>query len=553
MQARFNSAGTHLHNALKIGVNLYPDEGSRLFTFHYVPYFDRLPTEEESVNPAKLALIPTHKELNPCLCCFLTVPEVFTQDDLAGYIQSVFDKDTVATIGNILLLPDSIHRVSLLMRHRCKFSDKKVSSKDAVDLISSINDRFKDFVVPLDNNGKAHFVEPQSILVGADPTVDRASYTTIGSVYFGLDNPSNGTGIIDTVQVFLVTGYSATSSQLGTVYGTNPYTSRDYESGGAIAAGSVQTVTPLDIDIQTGDYIGIKAGGASTPRIELDTSGGLGGRESSSTTFPFTDVTFTVRSGRIISLQGTGTEGGLFYQNVGGSLTIASTLGRLTAKSIGNASISIASTVNLLTMKAIGSGAVGLASTLGLMIAKGTGAGAIGISGALSSILIGAGIFFQSVGDGALVIASTLSLLTKKAIGGGVVSITSTLARLTKITIGSGSVGLAGTVASIFKQFKSVGSGSLTIASTLGRMMAKSTGNGAIAITSSLGRIIKLSVGNGAVAISSILTYPINRILRIFSKLFGTEYQIESSINTEYQITSTLSAGLNITSTFAEK
>ena len=53
-------------------------------------------------------------------------------------------------------------------------------------------------------------------------------------------------------------------------------------------------------------------------------------------------------------------------------------------------------------------------------------------------------------------------------------------------------------------------------------------------------RFITESIGI-ADSVSDAILLLVERILRILSRLFSTEYTIESSIDTEYQITSTLS------------
>lgn len=87
--------------------------------------------------------------------------------------------------------------------------------------------------------------------------------------YISLSNPSNGTGILDTMEVWLTN--NASVCKVGTFYGSSTsYTPRDYESLGAIVAGAKRTLTGLNCSVLSSDYLG---GFANSQGFERDTGG----------------------------------------------------------------------------------------------------------------------------------------------------------------------------------------------------------------------------------------------------------------------------------------
>lgn len=101
--ATFNDSGTHVKNGrLKVRFDLRCGQGSSTYTLHYVDHFDREPTEEELADEAMLALIPTHKELNPCLCHLITIDPETTREELEAKVRQIFDADTVSQLDSLL-------------------------------------------------------------------------------------------------------------------------------------------------------------------------------------------------------------------------------------------------------------------------------------------------------------------------------------------------------------------------------------------------------------------------------------------------------------------
>lgn len=146
----------------------------------------------------------------------------------------------------------------------------------------------------------------------------------------GIDynNPANATGTIDTVNAWFQAANAGNSCKIGTFTdgGSGSFTCNDAELIGEVVAGSAQQYTGLSIDIATGEYIGADARAAVTLVLERANSGGSGvywieGQYCD----PSDSGTFALLSGDILSLNGTGTEGGQTYTEspkvIGGSLS----------------------------------------------------------------------------------------------------------------------------------------------------------------------------------------------------------------------------------------
>jgi hypothetical protein len=100
---------------------------------------------------------------------------------------------------------------------------------------------------------------------------NRASSANTPANYTFIDknNPANDTGTLDTFEIYAYENMSGV--KMGTFYADIPYyPNRDYESIGAVSAGSKQTFTGKNCDVVSGDYLGVGSGGG---KLERDTSG----------------------------------------------------------------------------------------------------------------------------------------------------------------------------------------------------------------------------------------------------------------------------------------
>lgn len=103
---KFNETGTHIqHGFLKVRVDIYPSSTDKTYPIHYVDKPDRPYTEEELENEELQALVPTHKELNPCLCHFIKIDPETTRGELEARVREILDADTLKQLDNILSKP----------------------------------------------------------------------------------------------------------------------------------------------------------------------------------------------------------------------------------------------------------------------------------------------------------------------------------------------------------------------------------------------------------------------------------------------------------------
>jgi uncharacterized Zn finger protein len=131
--------------------------------------------------------------------------------------------------------------------------------------------------------------------------INRPDSLGIGShTHIVLDNPANASGTITSVEIWAATASS--DVEVATFYnvsGSN-YSTRDYETIGAVTAGSKQTFT-VSLNVEEGDYIGIKGTAGS-----IDITAGVGtDGYAVGDCIPCTNTSFASAS-RTLSLYGTG-------------------------------------------------------------------------------------------------------------------------------------------------------------------------------------------------------------------------------------------------------
>lgn len=141
---------------------------------------------------------------------------------------------------------------------------------------------------------------PDPIDIGA-PAVDRQYSFSPKYTILSVENPANGDGTITQVEIYA--NVDMTGAKVGTFYGSAPdFTSRDNETIGNVASGAKQTFTGLNIDVKTGDLIGIYY---SSGNIDANMSGS-GLYYYSGDAFGAGSLTYTLYANWDISINGTG-------------------------------------------------------------------------------------------------------------------------------------------------------------------------------------------------------------------------------------------------------
>jgi hypothetical protein len=269
----FEPSGTHWHKGqLKGRLDLFPEplEKSYAKNYVYVPvvpeggYTGKVNESGQPIDQKAydkwLASLPHIWQLNPCLSIFVGIDENTTKTLFDEFIKDTYTKDVLATIDNIMSsksTPEqphlSAHLISPYARGKTTLSSVKSAVFDE-QTKNFTNQRLGGINLLLPADGKAKFITPQSIDVGPGAT-NRAAQNIAGYTFVFRTNPSNGTGIIDTMQAYF--NQDGTGLKLGTFTGSSTsYTPHDVETIGNVTSGSEQTYTGKNCDVTIGDFLG---------------------------------------------------------------------------------------------------------------------------------------------------------------------------------------------------------------------------------------------------------------------------------------------------------
>lgn len=144
MLAKFNPTGTHAHKGkLKVRVDLYPEPTDKTYALQYVDKPVRPYTEEELADEALQNLVPKVKELNPCLCHFITIDEDTNLISLANYVRDIFGKVTLSELDNILSAETTdLPRLSQVMRFKRRVGKVLPPKANTAEIKTKLNARF---------------------------------------------------------------------------------------------------------------------------------------------------------------------------------------------------------------------------------------------------------------------------------------------------------------------------------------------------------------------------------------------------------------------------
>jgi hypothetical protein len=140
-----------------------------------------------------------------------------------------------------------------------------------------------------------------SIDIGPGAT-NRSSIYSYGNTCIEEANPANDTGSITSVEIWASSNMGGCEVATFTKGSGTVFSTRDTHTIGSVTAGSKQTFSGLDMDVQTGDYLGIYW---SSGELERDDTGGAGWYKAGDY-IPCTSVTFTAGSVLTLSIYGTG-------------------------------------------------------------------------------------------------------------------------------------------------------------------------------------------------------------------------------------------------------
>ena len=252
--------------------------------------------------------LPKVRQLNPFHNHFLHLePDVTDQeieDLMAFHLPNFYEawrQDYGEVAGGMRKGWDVKHR-KRPKRYEKLISPAEYNARKGLCIARLVSIKSNSALITTDKGGE--LFPATEIDVGAD-AIDRTSPKG-SATYVGKNNPANDTGSIDTIEMWFDTNGDddganvevATFSASG-----NVLTSRDSEVIGTVTKGSKQTFTGKDMDIATGDYIGIYY---TAGWIETTIAGGLGHWYKGGDHIPCISEAFISSGGRIFSLYGTG-------------------------------------------------------------------------------------------------------------------------------------------------------------------------------------------------------------------------------------------------------
>jgi hypothetical protein len=133
--------------------------------------------------------------------------------------------------------------------------------------------------------------------------IDRASATTSGNTVLDLANPCNGSGVIDTLTLYVASNTTTTKMGIFFLVSGTTYQCRSAYSAGAQTTG-LKTFSSLSLRVQKGDFIGMYHSGGTIDRAD---SGGTSAYYVGDVCTVGASQSFTTASqARIVSMHGAG-------------------------------------------------------------------------------------------------------------------------------------------------------------------------------------------------------------------------------------------------------
>lgn len=352
LDIRFEPSGTHVDEQgnLKIRLDFYPKEGDKSYDQQHVFVVDETSQEfkdgykgevdkdgqplDEKDYQAWTDGLPHIWRVNPSLCHFVTVPKEITLAQLDAWVKDTFYADVTATIDDAASQVNSAHLLSPYMVTKASMTTAKVApTEDKTALVDTINTRLAAYSVSASGTGTSEPIQPQSIDVGPEAINRTNSRDVYHNTILSLYNPANGTGTLDTVEIWMAYANAGSSTYVGTIsLSGDTGTCRDSADLGTITAYSKQTFTGLTISVATGDYIAVKSKSGANCAIEgTNGSGGVTRRYYGDCIDPSDSATFEADYASEISLYATGTEAATFAITNAPGTTV--TLGTLAVSS----------------------------------------------------------------------------------------------------------------------------------------------------------------------------------------------------------------------------
>ena len=249
--------------------------------------------------PKKWQLVPFH---NHFVYVDPDVAEAELQSLMAFHLPNFYEAWKLDRIkGGMRRGWDVRHRVRPLRYEEVDkpeiFALRKAQCKQKAEALKTLS-------ISVSSIGKGETFLATEIFIGAT-AIERDEFYSYAYTLIALDNPANGTGTIDTIEIWAETQMEGTKAGTFNGSGTD-YTSRDVEVIGTVFVPSNQTpqsFTGLDCDVTSGDYIGCYN---ISGYIEKGSNGLVGVYYKSGDQFGAGEQPYSLLADDIMSLYGTG-------------------------------------------------------------------------------------------------------------------------------------------------------------------------------------------------------------------------------------------------------
>ncbi len=248
--------------------------------------------------------LPRAWKTNPALSHLFPIQPGLSKDALAAEIKSRFPAKDIALLDSLLVDPtgERLREIGLRMSTK-KMSPTRVAT--SLDLNAALAEFAGMKIADLSALGEGGLPLDTAIDIGGGATNRTASLTITNVTRVDKNNPANDTGTLDTWKLHLAADGTAVEVATFYVVSGNNLSTRDSEAWGAVASGSVQTLTVgVETEVQTGDYAGVFGTGGTIDA--LASVAGVGIWSAGGDKIPCTNTAFVSDVNWFISIEASG-------------------------------------------------------------------------------------------------------------------------------------------------------------------------------------------------------------------------------------------------------
>lgn len=289
------------HGLVQIRLAMYLEPDDYAYERHHVQVPERPLTEEERADPKLAELVPNVWQNNPFHNHFIYGEPDITDDEIKAQMAFHLPNFYEAWCQDLAQVKGGMrHGWAVETRkHPIRYPENAQRKARCEARLVDI----KSLLSQIKTNEKGETFPATEIDIG-DAAIERTGGAGGPRTVINMGNPANDTGAITSVEIWA--RYSLSNCKVATFIRVSGsiFSTRDWEYIGNVASGSKRTFSALDMDVGTGDYIGIYY--PEEYGVEWDGSGGSSIYFASYNHIPCTEDDFIFASGGMISVYGTG-------------------------------------------------------------------------------------------------------------------------------------------------------------------------------------------------------------------------------------------------------